>query len=59
MQTYTVTLRYVVETTYTVEATDQDHAETLAWQEVQNDPDHAVSYGAWDVVSIEEIETAN
>ena len=53
MKTYTVTVRYTVETTYTVEAKNEEGAEAEAWDEVNRDPDHALSYGEWELVSVE------
>ena len=52
MKTYTVTVRYTVETTYTVEAENEEGAESEAWSEVHKDPDHALSYGEWELVSV-------
>jgi hypothetical protein len=52
MKQYTVTVRYTVETTYTVEAEHEEGAEAQAWNEVQKDPDHALSYGEWELVSV-------
>ena len=54
MKNYTVTVRYTVETTYSIEAEHEEGAEADAWREVQNDPDHALSYGNWELVSIEQ-----
>ena len=59
MNTYHVTIKYTVETTYTIDAEHEEAAEMEAWKEVQLDPDHAMDYGDWELLSIEkEGETA-
>ena len=40
------------------EAEHEEAAEEAAWQEVNSDPDHAMSYGDWELVHIQEEKTA-
>jgi hypothetical protein len=58
MRTFTVTVKYTVETTYTIEAEHEEAAESEAWGEVSADPDHAMSYGNWELLNIQEEQTA-
>jgi hypothetical protein len=58
MKTFTVTVKYTVATTYTIEAEHEEAAEAEAWREVNSDPDHAMSYGNWELLNIQEETTA-
>jgi len=58
MRTFTVTVKYTVATTYTIEAEHEEAAEAEAWREVNADPDHAMSYGNWELLNIQEETTA-
>ena len=59
MNTYHVTIKYTVETNYTIHAENEEAAEMRAWEKVQLNPDQAIDYGDWELLSIEkEGETA-
>jgi hypothetical protein len=53
MKTYQVEIRYIAFANYTIEAKSKADAEAQAWAEVDADPDHAMSYGEWELMSIE------
>jgi hypothetical protein len=53
MKTYQVEIRYIAFANYTIEATSKADAEAQAWAEIDADPDHAMSYGEWELMSIE------
>jgi hypothetical protein len=58
MKTYAVEIRYTAFAHYTIEAKDEEDAEAQAWAEVNSDSDQAISYGNWELMSIEEEELA-
>jgi hypothetical protein len=55
MKTYQVTLVYTSYAHYEIEAESEDAAETQAWVRVNDD---AIRYGEWEVIDIEERQTA-
>ena len=57
MKTYTVTVKYIAENTYIIDAEDEDSAESIAWDKVHAE-DHKDWYGQWETVSIEQMETS-
>jgi hypothetical protein len=57
MKIYTVEIRYTAFANYTIEATSKADAEAQAWAEIDADPDHAMSYGEWELMSIEQEAT--
>lgn len=58
MKTYKVTLTYVAYAYYDIDADSKEDAIAQAWDEVRADSDHATSYGEWDLVDVEEEQTA-
>ncbi len=54
MKTFEVELRRTSYITVHVVANDEDHAEELAWEEVESRDDE--SYANWEVESIEEVK---
>jgi hypothetical protein len=58
MKTYQVEIRYTAFANYTIEAASKADAQAQAWAEVNADPDHAMSYGEWELMSIENEVTA-
>jgi len=58
MKTYAVEIKYTAFANYTIEAKNEEDAEAQAWGEVNADQDHAISYGNWELMSIEERELA-
>ena len=53
MKTYAVEIKYTAFANYTIEAKNEEDAEAQAWAEVNADLDHAISYGDWELMSIE------
>jgi hypothetical protein len=58
MKTYQVEIRYIAFANYTIEAKNEADAEAQAWADVNADPEHASSYGEWELMSIEKEVTA-
>lgn len=56
MKTYEVEIRRTSFFVVTVEAKDEDEAESKAWEEVQSRAD--TYHASWDIESIEEINNA-
>lgn len=57
MKIYEIEMRYTAYTTVTIEASSQEEAEAIAWQELETDGSHRSDYGNWQLESIEEITT--
>lgn len=56
MKTYQIELRRTSYVNLTIEAENEDEAEALAWEQI--DQDHYRDDGHWDIESIEEAEIA-
>jgi hypothetical protein len=54
-KTYSIAIKYVAYSNYTIDADSPEEAEAQAWADVNSDPDHAISYGNWELESIEEV----
>jgi hypothetical protein len=54
MKTFQVELQRTSYVTVTVEASNEDHAEALAWQELERDHVN-IEDAHWDLTSIEEL----
>ena len=58
MKTYSIAIKYVAYANYTIDANSPEEAEAEAWDDVNSDPDHAISYGEWELESTTQLENA-
>jgi hypothetical protein len=54
MKTYEIELRRTSFITLTIEAEDQDAAETLAWEQIKED--HCIDDADWEIGFVDELE---
>ena len=56
MKTYSIAIKYVAYANYTIDANSSEEAEAEAWDDVNSDPNYAISYGEWELESNTQLE---